>query len=53
MNNLNNIIDIDNEGLISYVIDNLSANTYYFSITALDGHNNESPQSSIASAIVN
>ena len=53
MNNLANIINIDNEGLTSYVIDNLPAATYYFSITAIDKNNNESPQSTLTSKVVN
>lgn len=51
-NNLNQIININNAGTTSYVFNNLTAATYYFSITAKDNSNNESARSNIASKVI-
>jgi len=52
-NNLNQIINVNTAGVTTYVINNLPAATYYFSITALDNSNNESSRSNIASKVIN
>ena len=51
--NLNQIIDISNVGITSFVISDLPSDTYYFSITAKDNNNNESTRSNIASKVLN
>lgn len=51
-NNLNQIININNAGITTYVFNNLPAATYYFSVTANDGSNNESARSNIASKVI-
>jgi hypothetical protein len=51
-NNLNQIIDVSAAGVSTYIINNLPAATYYFSITAKDNSNNESAQSNLASKVV-
>jgi hypothetical protein len=47
-----NIIDVTNEGLTTYVVENLSANTYYFVMTAYNVSNVESENSNEASAVI-
>jgi hypothetical protein len=47
-----NVIDVTNEGLTSYVVENLSANTYYFVMTAYNSSNVESENSNEASAVI-
>ena len=50
---LTNSITINNAGISSYVIDNLSSSrTYYFSITAINSFNVESTYSNIASKYI-
>ncbi len=51
-NDLNQIININTAGVTTYVIDNLAAATYYFSMTAKDNSNNESIQSNLASKVI-
>ena len=51
-NNLNQIIDVSAAGVSTYIINNLPAATYYFSITAKDNSNNESVQSNLASKVI-
>jgi len=50
---LTNTITINNAGISSYVIDNLSSSrTYYFSVTAINSFNVESSYSNIASKYI-
>ena len=51
-NNLTNIANVD-AGLTTYSINNLTAGTYYFSISAIDMSGNESTRSNIAAKVVN
>jgi len=51
-NNLNQIIDINNAGVTTFVVNNLPAATYYFSISAKDTSNNESLRSNITSRVI-
>ncbi len=44
-----NVVDIDNAGITTYVVDGLSPGTYYFTITAVDNAGNESAFASEAS----
>lgn len=51
--NYTNTIKVSNAGLTAYVVDNLAAGTYYFSISAYDSTGLESALSGEASAVVN
>jgi len=46
-------IQIDNPGIVTYVVENLSPNTYYFVATALNSSGVESPFSGVAVKVVN
>lgn len=48
-----NVIDVDNPGLSTYVVDNLVPNTYHFATTAYDADGFESVLSNVASTTVN
>jgi hypothetical protein len=48
-----NVIDVDNAGLSTYVVDNLVPNTYHFATTAYNSDGMESVLSNVASATVN
>jgi putative Ig domain-containing protein len=50
--NLSQKVQIDNPGISSYVVSNLSPGTWYFSITAYTADNLESAPSAIANYIV-
>lgn len=51
--NYTTVINIDNPGLATYVIDNLPAgNTYYFVITAIDADGIESSYSTVGSKTI-
>jgi len=50
--NYTNQIRIDNPGLSSFVVDNLSPNTYFFVSTAINSAGIESDISNVASSIV-
>ena len=49
---LNQVIDIPNVGMTMYVVDNLTAGTYYFSIRAYNGGGAESELSNIVSSTI-
>lgn len=51
--NYTNQIDIDNPGLTTFVVENLSPDTYYFSATAINSGGEESRFSGEAQRIVN
>jgi hypothetical protein len=51
--NYPNQIRIDNPGVTSYVVDNLTANTYYFVSTSINSNNVESDFSNVAMKVVN
>jgi hypothetical protein len=46
-------IDLNNPGLSSYVVTNLSAGTWFFAVTAVDSTGAESDRSNVASTTVN
>jgi hypothetical protein len=46
-------ISVSNPGLATYVVDNLTPGTYYFSVAAVNAQGTESPLSSEVSATVN
>lgn len=48
-----NEISVDNPGVTSYVVDNLTPNTYFFVSTSINSDGTESDFSNIASTIVN
>lgn len=48
-----NVIDVDNAGLSTYVVDNLVPNTYYFATTAFNSEGLESVLSNVARATIN
>ena len=48
-----NVIDVENEGLSTYVVDNLVPNTYHFATTAYNMQGLESALSNVATATVN
>src|SRR6185437_6839875 len=43
--NLNQVVDITNPGLASYVLSNLAAGTWYFAVTSVNADGVESPRS--------
>jgi hypothetical protein len=47
------MITVSNPGIATYVVDNLTPGTYYFSVAAVDSQGTESPLSSEVSATVN
>lgn len=47
------LITVSNPGIATYVVDNLTPGTYYFSVAAVDSQGAESPLSSEVSATVN
>lgn len=51
-NNLSEKVQIDNPGIVTYVLSNLSAGTWYFSITAYTAANVQSSPSAVASYTV-
>jgi len=46
-------VSVSNAGLATYVVDNLTPGTYYFSVAAVNAQGAESPLSSEVSATVN
>jgi hypothetical protein len=50
--NLSQKVQIDNPGILSYVVSNLSPGTWYFSITAYTANNLESAPSAVANYTV-
>lgn len=50
--NLNQVVNITNPGLATYVLSNLSAATYYFSMTAVTSTGLESARSNVVSKVV-
>lgn len=50
---LDNMVPITNVGITTYVVENLSPATYYFSMTALNAANVESGRTNLASKVVN
>ena len=46
-------IQIDNPGVVTYVVENLTPNTYYFVATAFNSNGVESPFSGVAVKVVN
>jgi hypothetical protein len=50
--NLDRVVPVTNSGLTSYVIDNLSPGTYYFSLTAINSRNEESQRTNPVSKVV-
>jgi putative Ig domain-containing protein len=50
--NLSEKVKVDNPGIVTYVVSNLSAGTWYFSITAYSAANVQSAPSSVASYTV-
>lgn len=46
-------VSVSNPGIATYVVDNLTAGTYYFSVGAVNAQGVESPLSSEVSATVN
>jgi hypothetical protein len=51
--NYTQTITVSNPGLATYVVDNLTPGTYYFSVAAVNSHGTESPLSSEVSTTVN
>ena len=51
--NYTQTINVSNPGIATYVVDNLTPGTYYFSITAVNSQGAESPLSSEVSTTVN
>jgi len=47
------IVELDNPGLVTYVVDNLSTGTHYFSITAVNELRLESEFSNVAQVNIN
>jgi hypothetical protein len=47
-----NVIDVNNPGLSTYVVENLTAGTYYFALTAYNSAGVESSLSSLVSTTV-
>ena len=50
--NLSSTVTLNGAGLTSYEIDNLSAGTYYFVVTAIDSTGSESPSSAMVSKTI-
>ncbi len=50
--NYTNTISVDNPGIATYVVDNLSPGTYYFVVAAYNSQGIESPPSAQVSATV-
>jgi Putative Ig domain len=50
--NLNQVVNITNPGLATYVLSNLSAATYYFSMTSINSSGQESARSNVVSYVV-
>jgi hypothetical protein len=50
--NLSNRVTLNNAGLTSYVIENLSQGTWYFAMTAFDAAGAESDQSNVGSKTI-
>ncbi|HVC30294.1 MAG TPA: fibronectin type III domain-containing protein [Steroidobacteraceae bacterium] len=46
-------ISVSNAGIATYVVDNLTPGTYYFSVAAVNGQGTESPMSSEVTTTVN
>lgn len=51
--NYTQTISVTNPGLASYVVENLTAGTYYFAVAAVNSAGTESPLSSEVSTTVN
>ena len=49
---LTKVVNLTNPGLATYVLSNLSAATYYFSLTSVNTSGVESPRSAVVSAVV-
>ena len=50
--NLSNVVNITNPGLVTYVLSNLSATTYYFAMTSINSSGTESARSAVVSHLV-
>lgn len=50
--NLNQVVDITNPGLASYMLSNLAAGTWYFAVTSINADGVESPRSAVTSTVV-
>jgi len=50
--NLSSTVTLNGAGVTSYEIDNLSAGTYYFVVTAIDSTGSESPSSTMVSKTI-
>jgi len=51
--NYTKTISVDNPGIVTYVVDNLPLDTYYFVATAYNNSGVESPYSGVAVKVVN
>ena len=51
--NYTNTVSVDNPGIVTYVVDNLPLDTYYFVATAYNNSGVESPYSAVAVKVVN
>jgi hypothetical protein len=50
--NLNQVVNITNPGLATYVLSNLAATTWYFALTSVNSNGTESPRSAVVSRLV-
>lgn len=50
--NLNNVVNITNPGLATYVLSGLSATTYYFAMTSVNSGGTESARSAVVSHLI-
>jgi hypothetical protein len=50
---LNQTVQLNSAGLMTYVFSNLSPATYYFAVTAFNANNVESDQSTVVSKVIN
>ena len=50
--NLNQVVDISNPGLATYVLNGLAAGTWYFAMTSVNANGMESPRTAVMSYVV-